>query len=492
MAPEPAPRGDLMASTLVWFRSDLRIEDNPALADAARREGAVVPVFVWDPDREADWAPGAASRWWLHHSLVALGEALADRGVPFLIRKGPSAQVLRELADEVGATRVVWNRRHEPALVAADAKLERALHEHGLETGSFNAALLIDPTDLANRSGDPYKVFTPFWRALLERGDPPDPVPVPGSLRRTKDVTSLAVDELELLPTIDWAAGLRATWTPGLDGATDQLEHTLDEIVRDYEDDRDRPDRAGTSRLSPHLHFGEIGPRQVWHAVAGRAQASSRRGDTKAAEGFLRQVVWREFAHHLLAHFPHTTDEPLREEFAAFPWRDETALLRRWQKGRTGYPIVDAGMRELWHTGWMHNRVRMVVASFLVKHLLQPWQAGARWFWDTLVDADLASNTLGWQWTAGCGADAAPYFRVFNPILQGKRFDPDGDYVRRWVPELSNLPAPAIHAPWEIAPTTLAEASVELGRTYPFPLVDHGEARGRALAAYDDLKAARP
>ena len=291
---------------------------------------------------------------------------------------------------------------------------------------------------------------------------------------------------LQLEPTIDWAGGMRSTWGPGEDGAQYELQRFLDTAVTGYSEHRDRPDEVQTSRLSPYLHFGEISPRQVWHAV--RKHAGKHPAIQRGAEAYLRQLGWREFAHHLLFHFPHTVDQSLRAEFADFPWRDNSVDLKAWQRGRTGYPLVDAGMRELWATGWMHNRVRMVAASFLVKHLLLPWQAGDRWFWDTLVDADLANNTLGWQWVAGCGADAAPYFRIFNPVSQGEKFDPNGNYVRRWVPELSRLPAEWIHKPWEAPTNVLAEAGVKLGMTYPEPIVDHHTARIRALAALAKLK----
>jgi deoxyribodipyrimidine photo-lyase len=342
---------------------------------------------------------------------------------------------------------------------------------------------LCEPWTLATKVGKPYQVFTPFWKACQASASPPPPTPAPRRLPAPeKWPASLALAEFKLEPAIDWAGGLRSTWQPGEKGAQALLDRFLRSALADYRTERDRPDRLGTSRLSPHLHFGEVGPGQIWHAISDAARDAGAQRQA-AAEWYLRELGWREFAHHVLFHFPHTTDEPLRQEFARFPWRSDAKALRAWQRGRTGYPLVDAGMRELWHTGWMHNRVRMVVASFLVKHLLIPWQEGAAWFWDTLVDADLANNSLGWQWTAGCGADAAPFFRIFNPVSQGSKFDEQGEYVRRWVPELARMPAQWIHQPWAAPPQVLDEAEVKLGVTYPWPIVEHVEARKRALEA---------
>lgn len=433
-------------ATIVWFRLDLRLTDNPALEAARLRGGPIIPVFIWAPEEEHPWSPGAASRWWLHHSLAALDADLRARGSRLILRRGPSLQTLQALLRETGAEAVYWNRRYEPALIARDTQIKAALSAQ-----SFNSALLVEPWEMKT-----YRVFTPFWRAVLAKGISVDRIPpAPRNLPTPANwPKSLPLEELELLPKIDWAAGLRAAWQPGEAGAQEQLRRFVKAAVTRYTAERDRPDLPATSRLSPHLHFGEIGPRQVWAAVAPIADSSGW--------GFLRQLGWREFAHHLLYHFPHTTDQPMRPEFEQFPWQTDPERLRAWQRGRTGFPLVDAGMRELWTTGWMHNRVRMVVASFLVKDLLIPWQEGARWFWDTLVDADLANNTLGWQWTAGCGADAAPYFRVFNPASQAEKFDPHGEYVRRWVPEAGTP-------------------------DYPLPIVDHDEARRRALQAFERL-----
>jgi deoxyribodipyrimidine photo-lyase len=442
--------------SLVWLRQDLRLSDHPAIEAAARR-GAVIPVFIWAPGEERAWPPGAASRWWLGQSLAKLSAALEARGSRLIVRRGPAAQTLEELTAETGADAVFWNRRYEPAAIARDRALKAKLRAKGLTAGSFNGSLLFDPRKIRSASGHPFRVFTAFWRAcwkesLAARASVPDRFAAPA---RWPD--SLHVDDLDLAPKTDLAAGFRAMWQPGEEGAQRHLRHFQAEALADYPVERDRPGSAGTSRLSPHLHFGEVSPGDVWRAVTARMQSHP-----KECESYLRQLVWREFAHHLLYHFPQTAEKPLRPEFAGFPWRTDREGFDRWKRGQTGYPLVDAGMRELWHTGWMHNRVRMVAASFLVKHLLISWQDGAKWFWDTLVDADLANNTLGWQWVAGCGADAAPYFRVFNPSIQASKFDPDSEYVRRWVPELGS-------------------------NEYPKPMVDHAEARARALEAWSKL-----
>jgi deoxyribodipyrimidine photo-lyase len=474
---------------LVWFRQDLRLGDNPALLAAVRDGGPVLPVYVWSPEEEGRWPPGAASRWWLHQSLARLDASLRRCGSRLIIRRGPTLDALRGLLAESGATAVCWNRRFEAAAKGRDAAVQTALRRDGVTAESFNGGLLFEPWAVQTRTGQPYQVFAPFWKACLAREEPPPPDPAPARVPPPRSwPASLDLAELGLEPTIDWAGGLRACWRPGEAGAADQLDRFLNEALDEYPAGRDRPDRAGTSRLSPHLHFGEVGARQVWYAVRGLRGGKATGVRARSADSYRRELGWREFAHHLLYHFPLTPERPLREAFADFPWRAAPEHLRAWQRGRTGYPFVDAGLRELWHTGWMHNRVRMVVASFLVKDLLVSWREGAAWFWDTLVDADLANNTLGWQWVAGCGADAAPYFRIFNPVSQGEKFDPGGDYVRRWVPELAGLPVPWVHRPWEAPASALAGAGVELGVTYPRPIVDHGEARSRALEALQSTK----
>jgi deoxyribodipyrimidine photo-lyase len=464
---------------IFWFRRDLRLAENPALRAALDAAEQVLPVYLWSPEDEGDWAPGGAARWWLHHSLAALDGALRAKGSRLLIRSGPAAATLGTLAQEAGAEAVYWNRLYEPALVKRDTALKAELRARGIEAHSCKAALLHEPWELQTGAGGPYRVFTPFWRAALQRPEPAPPLAPPERINGPgTSPQGLALDELGLLPRIPWDGGLAEAWRPGEHGALARLDAWVDDGLARYHPDRDRPDLPGTSALSPHLHHGELSPRQAWHAAA------ARRGTVpeKALETWLRELGWREFAHHVLYHFPDTPTEPMYPKYAAFPWREgHESLLRAWERGQTGIPIVDAGMRQLWHTGWMHNRVRMIVASLLVKNIRAPWQAGARWFWDTLVDADLASNTLGWQWSAGSGADAAPYFRIFNPVTQGEKFDPAGEYVRRWVPELRGLAPKQVHRPWENPP-----------RDYPTPVVDLRRSREEALAALQSLKDEMP
>lgn len=457
---------------------------------AATRRGAVLAVFIWAPDEEGEWAPGAASRWWLHQSLAHLDAALRRIGSRLLIRRGPSGAALEELTRDSGADAVFWNRRYEPAVLERDRRIEERLRGAGLQVEIFNSALLFEPRTVRNRSGKPFQVFTAFWKHCLAMEPPPAPVPAPRRIALPAQTpVSLELAALKLEPRIDWVSGLRAEWQPGEAGAARRLRAICPRAFTQYASERECPALPSTSRLSPHLHFGEISPRQIWHAV--RRCAEQHSVGLWRHSRFVTELGWREFAHHLLFHFPHTPERPLRASFERFPWRTNETQLDAWQRGRTGYPIVDAGMRELWRTGWMHNRVRMIVASFLTKDLLLPWQAGARWFWDTLVDADLANNTLGWQWTAGCGADAAPFFRIFNPVAQGEKFDPNGDYVRRWVPELAGLSVKWIHQPWRAPADALARAGVEPGRNYPEPIVDHGPARDAALRAFARTKSAR-
>jgi len=469
-----------MSTALVVFRRDLRVVDNPALSAACAAHADVVPVYIHAPDEDGAWPAGGASRWWLHHSLAELERQLTACGGGLHLRCGDTLATLRELIEHSGATEVYWNRVYEPAAIARDTRNADALRRQGIAVHSSNAALWREPWQLATQQAGPYKVFTPYWRSLRPqlRADPPLAAP---TLRgRHALAGDLPLHALDLLPRHGWTNGLARHWQPGESGAHELLDIFADDAIADYAQARDLPARHGTSRLSPHLHFGEISPRQIHFELDRHARATDtrRRPDL---EPYLRELGWREFAHHLLYHYPHTPAANFNPRFDRFPWAPaDKATLERWQRGRTGIPLVDAGMRELWQTGWMHNRVRMIVGSFLTKNLRQHWQHGARWFWDTLVDADLANNTLGWQWVAGCGADAAPYFRVFNPVTQAKKFDPDGVYLRRWLPELADAPLALLHEPWK-------DADLLKRSGYPAPMVDLAESRQRALDAYGAL-----
>lgn len=480
-----------MAAALLWFRRDLRLADNPALQAIIDENLTPIPVYIHH-EADDDWPLGEASAWWLHHSLTALQQSLRERGSDLLILQGDPAIVLGKLLNHFRAGRLAWNRCYEPAALKRDERITHALSQQGYDVSSHSAALLREPWNHLKKDGTPYRVFTPFWKALHSagpgRGVLPDsqklPPFDPGELPE-----SLAVDALKLLPEIAWDHAFHPLWEPGENGAWKALERFCEYRLPDYPVDRDIPASSGTSRLSPHLHFGEISPLQIWQTLSSHAATTTASGTVTASESFLREIAWREFSYHLLYHFPSTPQVPLDQRFEGFPWkqqyRDE---LQRWQRGQTGIPLVDAGMRELWATGYMHNRVRMITASFLTKNLLIPWQEGARWFWNTLVDADLANNTQGWQWTTGCGADAAPYFRVFNPVLQGEKFDKEGRYVRRWIPELAKLDDRHLHKPWDASPAVLADAGITLGEDYPRPLVDLQESRRRALGAWEQVK----
>ena len=472
-----------MPTTVVWLRHSLRLSDHAALTHAAER-GAVVPLFIWAPDEEGDWPPGGAHRWWLRQSLEALGASLGDAGSRLIVRKGPSLDALRDIAETTGADRVVWQTRYEPAMRARDAEVAEALGADGVETRQFAGRILHDPDSVRTGSGGPYKVFGPFFRKMVAETAIGEPLPAPdlsdaapAAWPDTLDLDALPLTAVQQ-DGVDWAETMRDTWAPGEAGANARLQTFLDEALLDYDDLRNVPGDEGTSRLSPHLHWGEISPRQAWAA----ADAWVTNGATReAADKFLSELGWREFSYHVLHHYPETPSAPLKEKYAAFEWSPDADLLAAWQRGQTGYPIVDAGMRQLWAEGWMHNRVRMITGSFLTKDLLQPWQDGAAWFWDTLCGGDLANNSMGWQWVAGSGADAQPFFRVFNPVSQSKKHDPDGAYLRRWLPELAELPTKHLHAPWAAPEKVLADAGVTLGETYPDPVVWHADQREEAL-----------
>lgn len=477
---------------VVWFREDLRLSDNEALTAAVAAGAPVLAIYILD-DKSEDLRPlGGASRWWLHHALARLAADLEARGGRLDILRGASASLVAALARSADAREVHWSRRIGAAERAIDGALKDELARTGIVARSHDGLLLHRPWELTTKTGGPFRVYSPFWRALQQQPEPASPLPAPSRVPAAtwpKGAPGrVTLEALGLLPKKpDWAGGLRATWTPGEDGARTLLHAFLDGPVAHYADERDRPDRPSTSRLSPHLRFGEISPRQVWHAAKHAAAAAPKLA--RNVEKFLSELGWREFSYHLLFHNPDLARRNFNPRFDAFPWRTpDGAKLRAWQRGLTGYPIVDAGMRELWTTGFMHNRVRMIVASFLIKDLMIDWRVGEDWFWDTLCDADPANNAASWQWVAGSGADAAPYFRVFNPILQGQKFDPEGRYVATFLPELAGLPPKHIHAPWEAPNNVLSRAGVVLGKTYPEPIIDHGEARDRALAAFQSLQ----
>ena len=478
------PRFAKQGPTLVWFRDDLRLADNPALAAACRRDAPIVLLYVHDDESPEIRPLGGAARWWLHHSLASLAKRLAAVGQTLILRRGPADRIVPEVAAASGATAVFWNRRYGAA-GALDERVAAMMPHTGTVMGTFDGSLLFAPSAIRTADGGAFRVFSAFWRALERAGEPRPPLAAPARIPAPLlSIGSESLASLKLVPHgQNWTAHIGAVWQPGEPAAAQALAAFVERVDR-YAADRDRPAADATARLSPHLRFGEISPNQVWHAVAAASAPAAR-------AKFLSELGWREFAWHLLDERPDLAEANLKPAFDDFPWAETYADdIWTWRRGKTGYPIVDAGMRQLWATGWMHNRVRMIVASFLVKHLLADWRIGEEWFWDTLVDADPASNPMNWQWVAGSGADAQPFFRIFNPVLQAETFDPDGAYVRRWVPELAGLPDKFIHKPWQAPEEVLASAGVRLGATYPWPMVDHGEARKRALDAFAMLKKA--
>mgnify|MGYP001627114279 CR=1 FL=1 len=484
------PSGDIIIShlSIVWFRQDLRLADNPALT-AAASAGAVLPVYILDDINSGQWAMGGASRWWLHHSLQALDTAL---GGQLLVLCGDALKLLPALAAETGASRVLWNRCYEPWRIRRDAALKDVLRAQHTAVDSFNGSLLWEPWQVLKDDKTPYKVFTPYFRrgCLGAAPAPAQPLAAPSGLTVVRArghearTGSSGITALKLLPEIAWDSGIARRWRVGEEAAWERLQDFLGNKLRGYRDGRNYPAREQVSGLSPHLHFGEISPRQVWHQALAAGVATGAEDDLDC---FQSELAWREFSHSLLFHQPTLPHEPIQSRFAHFPWQTRPAWLAAWQRGETGIPLVDAGMRELWQTGYMHNRVRMVVGSFLVKNLLTHWHAGEQWFWDCLVDADLANNAASWQWIAGCGADAAPYFRVFNPVTQSEKFDAQGEYLRRYLPELASLPDKYIHAPFAAPEQVLRAAGVSVGENYPRPVVDLKLSREAALAAFKQL-----
>ena len=470
-------------TAIVWFRQDLRLKDNPAFRYAATNGYSILPVYILDDENAGEWKMGGASRWWLHESLNALNESLSSK---LRVYKGKADDLIPELVKDLQADAIFWNRCYEPWRVERDKKIKENLKENGIETDSFNASLLWEPWTVKKDDGTPYRVFTPYYRkGCLKREEPPKAQETPKDFTLAQEANDTDISDLDLLPKIKWYSEMAECWQPGEDGAQKCFKQFMQNGLKGYKEDRNRPDLENVSRLSPYLHFGEISPRDVWHEI--RAYGFSKGLETDT-DHFCSELGWREFSHSLLYYNDNLPREPIQEKFGNFPWVKDENALECWQKGKTGIPIVDAGMRQLWRTGWMHNRVRMIVASLLIKNMQIHWHDGENWFWDCLIDADLANNAASWQWVAGCGADAAPYFRIFNPVLQGKKFDPDGKYVREFVPELKNMPDDKIHTPWESSKEILAHAGVTLGKDYPHPIIDLKKSREKALEAYQEIK----
>lgn len=469
-----------MATALVWLRRDLRLKDNPALAKAIADGYEPLLVYVHAPHEEKPWAPGQASLVWLHYSLQQLAIDIEQLGGKLHIASGDSLSTLLSYQQQSGAQALYFNSLYEPGVQSRDAKVQAAFEQKGLPVNRFNSMLLVEPWHIQTGSGTPYKVFTPFWRNVLSQLQIRAEYPAPKHLTAFNGISSEDLDRLALLPRKDWHSGFWQHWQPGECGAHEMLEIFCDSAINGYKLQRNLPDRTGTSKLSPHLHFGEISVHQIWRKISSMKISEAQNEDVKH---YFSELGWREFSYHLLHHFPQSSDHNLNPKFDYFNWaKPDPLLLEKFKRGQTGVPIIDAGMRELWHTGWMHNRVRMIVASFLCKNLRYHWLEGAHWFWDTLVDADLASNSQGWQWTAGTGCDAAPYFRIFNPVTQSERFDPKASYIKRWVPELASMPVPLVFSPWLKPSITQA-----LAPDYPCaPIVDLAESRNQALAAYSN------
>lgn len=478
-----------LSPIIVWFNLDLRLSDQPALRAAAQAGHPIIPCYVWDDEVRSSWRPGSASRWWLHHSLTALDQQFRQRGGSLVLRRGPVVETLLSLVYETSSKAVFWSTKYDPKGKRDSERLQSELNALGLEARVLDDGLLFNPDEIHTQTGQPFQRFTPFAKACLKRGPTQRVHRGPDDLSfYSRAVKTESLETWGFVPrNLDWSVGLQRSWQPGEVGAIRQFDRFLGRGVTDYTKDRDNLDFDGTSRLSPHLHFGELSVAQVWSKVS-----ENFGGDTRLnVDGYLRQLLWREFSYHLLMHWPDLPSQPIRREYVDFPWQPNQDWLTAWQRGQTGYPIIDAGLRQLRYCGWMHNRVRMVAASFLVKQLLVPWQDGQAWFWESLVDADLANNAASWQWIAGCGVDAAPYYRIFNPVIQGKKFDPAGQYVRRWVPELERLPDRWIHEPW-LAPRRVVEsAGFRLDRDYPRPIIDLDVGRQRALAAWQSIRSRR-
>ncbi|MEG7843813.1 deoxyribodipyrimidine photo-lyase [Bacillus mobilis] len=468
---------------IVMFQKDFRLYDNPALFEATQ-SGEVVPVYVHDET----FSMGSASKWWLHHAIIDVQKQLEALGSTLIIRKGNTQEEILSLIEQLGITAAYWNICYDPDRLQSNQKMKMMLERKGIICKKFNSHLLLEPWIIKKKDNTEYKVFTPFYNAFQKQVIP-KPISKVQRIKGGNSLpASLSVSELHLLPTIRWTSHIESMWEPTEEGAYKTCKKFFSSKLASYSEGRDFPNQNAHSMLAPYLSFGQISVRWMYHYLINKSTERQCSLFEKQVNSFIRQLIWREFSYYLLYHYPFTVYKPLNKSFEHFPWNNEEELLTVWQKGETGYPFIDAGMRELWQTGFMHNRARMAVSSFLVKHLLIPWQEGAKWFMDTLLDADIANNTMGWQWVAGSGADASPYFRIFNPITQGEKFDKDGEYIRKWVPELRDMPNKYIHKPWEAPEHMLQKANITLGHTYPLPVVDHKAARERALCAYKSMK----
>lgn len=471
--------------SIFWFRQDLRLSDNPGLVEACK-VGALIPIYIYDEAGAGAFKMGASSKLWLYHSLVSLNKSLEGK---LSVYKGQSKRVILSLVEKYKINHVFWNRCYEPWRVRDDKEIKKVLKERGVDCESLNGSLLWEPWEVLKNDGTPYRVYTPFYRnGCLRSAVPRRPLNKPRNMDLIYNPDSVKISALNLRPSKKWVKKIEDQWSIGEVEAVKKMKNFVNNSVSNYKKERDYPGASGASRLSPHLHFGELSPNQIWHSVYSRKKSSSL---NKSEDCFLSEIGWREFSYYLLYHFPNIPSRNFQEKFNAFPWRKNSRVVELWQKGETGYPIVDAGMRELWQTGYMHNRVRMIVASFLVKNLLQHWHLGRDWFWECLLDADLANNSASWQWVAGSGADAAPYFRIFNPVTQAEKFDSEGAYIRKFVPELSKMPNKYLFKPWETPSDVLDQAGVVLGETYPMPIVDLKDSREEALAAYKELTGKR-
>ena len=467
---------------VMWFRQDLRLADNPALTNALE-DGKTLPIFILDNVNSKEHVNGAASKWWLHHSLSKLNKSLKNKLCFFA---GNPIDILDEINKRFEISNIFWSRCYEPWRIKRDKKIKKHFNDQNVNVNTFNGSLLWEPWNIAKKDGTPYKVFTPYYRkGCLNSDKPRMPLPVPNLSNLISIDHDLKIEDLELMPKHNWYNKMISLWSPGEEGALNKIEEFISNGLNNYKEGRNFPSNQNVSQLSPHLHFGEVSPNQVWYRAKTK---EGKLGIKKDLDHFLSELGWREFSFNLLYHFPFLPKENLQKKFDNFPWDNDKDKLKKWQKGLTGYPIVDAGMQELWQTGYMHNRLRMVVGSFLVKNLLLHWHHGERWFWDCLIDADLASNSAGWQWIAGSGADAAPYFRIFNPITQGQKFDPDGKYTRKYLPVLNDMPDKFLFNPWEAPEDVLRSAGVKLGENYPLPIVEIGSSRQKALEAFATTK----